>query len=190
MKIRFIAALVLCALVASCGGCKDTNNKNGGIEMEAYLLTIEEAKDINAKSNLGLEYLSFSKLSEEDAKKYGPDHPEMSFTDDGVVEGYYSNYPWTSSDRRMTKIQITGIGYDFYGIKVGDDISTVMKTMTELGYEKTDTNHLFQNTFTETYIKHHVYIRFETNSTETVITSIFLSTNDPSIQKLPKGASY
>jgi hypothetical protein len=145
-----------------------------------YDLTLKEAENINQKCNLGLEYMSFSRLSEERAKQYTIDDPEMAITDDDKVKGYYFNYPENSADRRLTQIYIKGSSYDFYGIQVGDDISKVKTIMAELGY-KQKKNIYYPNTATERYVKYHICIEFKTDEKSTEIICISVTPSYPSL---------
>lgn len=178
---RIAVLLTLFSLMITCSGCQAPDDKTGeGTDKEIYTKTIAEAAAINRESNLGVVFLAQSDLSESEAKNYGPDHPELTFSEDGDVTGYFFNYPWDSNERRLTQILIESEDYDFYGIKVGDDISDVKPIVEELGYTLKDNLHVYANTLTETYTKYHVYLAFITGQDDPKILSILVSIEDPS----------
>lgn len=179
-KLKIIITSIFLSITISIAftGCNSgTAAISPAKDSHIYELTIKEAEEINKNSKLGLEFFSFSTVDEEDANRYGPDHPETASTDDRGVYGYYFNYPYYSKDSRLTQIVIETPQYNIYGIKVGDDVSTVKSIMEEKGYELTENTYVYEGTNTETYIKYHIYLRFETNNTE--IISILVSTYDP-----------
>ena len=181
-KPRLFVALLLVLFAGLCYGCVDKNQVKGENDMELYRLTLEEAEAINQNSHLGLEYMALSTFSEHSPGQtypYGPDHPEMAFSEDGRVIGYYFTYPWDSQDYRLAQISIKVEGYDFYGIRIGDDISTVGPKMAELGYQLFDDPDYYPEAGVEAYFKYHVFVVFSPSPDSTVITSIMISKREP-----------
>ena len=95
------------------------------------------------------------------------------------MTGFYFSYPYGSNDQRLTEMQINAAGYDFYGIGVGDDISSVEQVMSEKGYKLAKNLYVFDGTNTQTYKKHHISVVFETKSDSTEIVTIYISAVDP-----------
>ncbi|MCL2136149.1 MAG: hypothetical protein FWH40_01285 [Coriobacteriia bacterium] len=147
--------------------------------MNDYQLTFEEANSINTESNLGLEYLALSTRDYSGQNKYNPDQPEIVFSEDGNVIGYYFKYPFDSDDVRLRQIRINGGDYDLFGIKVADDIAKASPIMTGRGYNLADTPYYYEGTASVAYSKYHVYIAFETEPGSTAISSILVSLVDP-----------
>lgn len=147
--------------------------------MDTAQQTMQEAHEINRGSRLGIEFLSLSTLSEQEARAYGPDHPETEATDDGGVTGYYFNYPYNSTERRLTQVRLRSNEYHFYGIKVDNNVSVVEDVMKEKNYSKIENIYTYKDTNTRTYAKHHIIITFETGKESNNIISILISAYDP-----------
>ena len=178
--ILSIPILIVSLFVAGCEMKTETKitEQEGENKLDIYELTMEEAKKINANSNLGLEFLAYSDITAEQAKQYGNDHPETIEIEDGKVKGYYFNYPFDSEDRRLTQIAITDEGYDFYGMAVGDDILSVDDKMEAAGYQLIDNLFADKNTSAATYLNNHICVIFETKKDSTDIISILVTLYD------------
>lgn len=177
---KVIIPALLSVLLFYFTGCMGKTMSNEEDQIEVYQQTIEEAQIVVDNSNLGLEFYSFSPVSEEDAASlYGDDHPESITTKDGYAKGYYFNYPWDSSDRRLTQILISGGDYDIFGIRLDEDISKVKPLLESLGYEQIENEYPYDDATAETYRKYHLYIRFITENDSTSIRQILVSTKEP-----------
>ncbi|MGC6767109.1 hypothetical protein ACYSNR_04965 [Enterococcus sp. LJL128] len=131
-------------------------------------LTIEEVERVKAASDLGLDFFSTSTVSEEEAGQYGIDQPEMAFTEDQQVKGYYFSYPKEEKTTRLTQIVISSPSYHLFGLRVGDSMENLEVAMGKQGYKmlepEEDGSLKFQ--------KYEVYIQFEPGAEAPVVEEI------------------
>lgn len=146
---------------------------------KAIKRTLEEAKEINENSFLGVEYLEFAGLSEEEAKKYNNDQPGTKETDDGYVKGYFFKIPIDSVDRRLTQINIFGGDYHVLGIHVGDTVEQAAKILKQSGYKKVKStrNIVIDNKIETVFQKNLVVIILETEPDTQIINMISILTD-------------
>ena len=171
MYIKNALNRVLCLslfMILSLSAC------SGGLNMNAYKKTLEEAKIINQESDLGLEYLQFSTLTEEQASEYGDDHPEVKVSRDGYITGYFFDYPKKSDDRRLTQIEITDGEYHILGLKIGDSVDRAREILVQRGYK--EIKRIAEDTNGKDFRKSDVVIKFETGEASDNITRILLTT--------------
>jgi len=161
--------------------------------MLTYARTEEAVKELNENSILGMELLSFSGLSEKDARRYGGDYLYTIHSEDWHVEGVFFMYPYDSQEHRLTGIAIYSqehllIGtpteanedYNVFGIRIGDDLSSVQAVMAEYGYEYDETVESYRGDKTTTsYNKGKLFISFRTEINAYEIISIFIGISDP-----------
>jgi hypothetical protein len=146
-------------------------------DMEKVNKTLQEAKEINTESYLGLEYLMLSELSEERAKNYNSDQPETAKTDDGYVRGYFFQYPDKDGQRLLTQIRIRNGAYHVFGIMLGDDMDSASDILIQRGYKETKTTTTEKGVNTKAFMKHDVIIQLETEAGSHTISGIAVLTN-------------
>ena len=168
MKSKYFLLVCLLATIGLViSGCE-------GKEMNKVDKTLEEAGMINAESHLGLEYLVFSELSEED---YSEDPPETIRTDDTYVHGYYIRYPYKNGRSRLTQICIKNGDYDVFGIALGDNVDDASTVLKQRGYKETKAAALENGSDNKEFKKHDVIIRFKTEAESHTISEIVLLTD-------------
>lgn len=139
--------------------------------------TLEEAKVINSNSNLGIEYLLLSTLSEDEAKWFNDDNPETKTTDDGYVTGYFFRYPKKSGEKRLTQIRITSGDYNILGIMLKDNIDDAAEILKQNGYRETKATTLVEGVNTKEFKKYNVIIKLETEVDSYEISSMSVLTD-------------
>lgn len=174
--VQSALAVILATVMTACslfgGGVTPTPN-GGGDHVSDIEQTAKEAKTINESSKLGLELYALSKLSAEDARQYGPDHPETTESKDGKAVGYYFEYPYKSGERRLTQIYLRSNVYNLFGLKVGDALTTIDSVMEAKGYKKSESKEA------QVYTKAHVYLKFSPDGSSGKIGTILISVSDP-----------
>ena len=149
-----------------------------GKDMRRINKTLEEAKELNEISNLGLEYLELSGISGEQARKdYNNDQPELAGTDDGNVYGYFFRYPDKGGEIRLTQIRIINGDYHVFGIRLGDEIDSASDVLKERGYKETKPTTTNKDTSTKAFKKYDVIIQLETEAGKQTIDVITLLTD-------------
>jgi hypothetical protein len=156
--------------------CKNTKKEN---EEKMYELTFEIAEHLNKNSKLPFTLLEMLNLPEEETKKYGPDYPYIVENDDNDVRAYYFNYPFNSNNLRLTQIEIKSSNYNIYGVKIGDDISSVEKIMKNNNFKIDNIPYYYEETNTKNYSKYHLEIYFITKEDSGKISEILVTISDP-----------
>lgn len=152
--------------------------------------TINEAKTINAESNLGFDFLGIAPADEEMVQEHGIDYRQFVKTDDKLVSGYYTEFPIHSKERRLVYLSIDGGDYDIFGIHVGDDVQKSLDVLKKHGY-KNSGNALMMFTENEngeyvdhtaradSYYKNDIHIElFADDESKDIIHCIIIMMND------------
>lgn len=172
----YTLACSLIAMMLMLAGCGET-------KVNILEQTLVEAEEINNNSELGMDFLQLSTLSEEQAKRYNDDQPELEFTDDGCVTGYYYRYPSTEGERRLTQISVIGGNYHVFGICTGGSFDAAVNTLTQRGYEEIELTIQYNGLSMRAFQKYDVIIRIETIADSSVIGSIQLYVDAQSSQQ-------
>jgi len=150
----------------------------GGANMKTVEKTLEEAKKINSNSDFGgVEYLQLSELTEEEARYYSNDQPEMACSTDMHVEGYFFHYPDKGGERRLTQIKVSGGNYNIFNIRLGDNADEAAQILKDIGYKETDPMVYTKGTTIRNFKKYDVIISLYTEAENYSINTIYISTD-------------
>jgi hypothetical protein len=164
-KIIILAILFVLCL----SGCNLTNQKESEEERLAmYNRTLDLVDDINQNSDFaGLTLLEPSELTVEEAKRYGPDHPEMGLViETSKVYGYYFPYPNDSEKRYLSQIIIGAEPYHVYEITVGQSLDEVRYVLIDRGFVEIGQRIRYNNDEVIRFNQDDVYILISVNAIE------------------------
>jgi len=153
--------------------------------LSGYPRTVRDASDINSNSHLGLEYF---RLSDDSGIRSGPDNPYSETTADGLVTGYYFEYPYYSGKYRLTQLTIDGPGYDLYGISVGAGLKEGQDVLESKGFRLSGDNPYSDASVV--YTRRHVSVVLRASDGSAVIEGILVSTRDPVSRLLHRFLHY
>jgi hypothetical protein len=164
---RIICLLILISLTLT--GCANPTKEREEIIQK----TFEDAKELNEKSNFG------------ECELLDPS-PDTSFWSagalwlaDDVSEYYYREY---NGGIYITNIILKSNSYHVFGIRVGDDLSSVDEILTREGYKKERiNNNPGQNYPVVSYTKNYISISFyiDSDNSPDKLSKIAVAADDP-----------
>jgi hypothetical protein len=170
-KIIILAILFVLCL----SGCNLTNQKESEEERLAmYNRTLDLVDDINQNSDFaGLRLLEASELTVEEAKRYGPDHPEMELViETSKVYGYYFPYPNDSEKRYLSQIIIEAKPYHVYGITVEQSLEEARTILINKGFDEVVRESSYGNNDSIGFRQNDVNVIVAVNRDNDIITTI------------------
>ena len=155
-----------------------------------HALTFEAADELNKNSDIGNALLKVA----DETKEYAVTHnqwgepvlpaPEVIVVRENAIDGYVGIYPYNTTRKYLTNLDIYSEKCHVLGLRVGDDMSSAGHTLGKFGYvlieneEYNQAYYDYEGLAVEQYKKHDIVVRVRATRTDPLIKTISIYVDD------------